>query len=67
MGCAILRFYLGAEHNDVRKALARYNGSPGKREYPDLVITQWTHWRGADDLGFTSTAGNSATSAAAAR
>ena len=67
MGCAILRFYLGAEHNDVRKALARYNGSPGKREYPDLVITQWTHWRGADDLGFPVAADNSAPSAAAAR
>jgi soluble lytic murein transglycosylase-like protein len=52
MGCAILRFYLGYEHNDVRKALARYNGSPGKRDYPDLVLTQWTHWGGADDLGF---------------
>jgi soluble lytic murein transglycosylase-like protein len=52
MGCAILRFYLGYEHNDVRKALARYNGSPGKRDYPDLVLTQWTRWAGADDLGF---------------
>jgi len=52
MGCAILRFYLGYEHNDVRKALARYNGSPGKRNYPDLVLTAWTHWGGADDLGF---------------
>jgi soluble lytic murein transglycosylase-like protein len=52
MGCAILRYYLSYEHNDVRKALARYNGSIGKRNYPDLVITQWTHWRGADDLGF---------------
>ena len=29
MGCAILRFYLRHEHNDVRKALARYNGSIG--------------------------------------
>jgi soluble lytic murein transglycosylase-like protein len=54
MGCAILRFYLGHEHNDVRKALALYNGSPGKRNYPDLVITQWTRWAGADDLGFTA-------------
>jgi soluble lytic murein transglycosylase-like protein len=53
MGCAILRFYLGYEHNDVRKALARYNGSPGKRDYPDLVISQWTRWAGADDLGFS--------------
>jgi soluble lytic murein transglycosylase-like protein len=67
MGCAILRFYLGAEHNDVRKALARYNGSPGKREYPDLVITQWTRWRGADDLGFPAAAVNSAASSAAGR
>jgi soluble lytic murein transglycosylase-like protein len=52
MGCAILRFYLGAERNDVRKALALYNGSPGKRDYPDRVLDQWLHWRGADDLGF---------------
>jgi soluble lytic murein transglycosylase-like protein len=53
MGCAILRFYMSYEHNDVRKALARYNGSPGKRDYPDLVLTQWTRWAGADDLGFS--------------
>jgi soluble lytic murein transglycosylase-like protein len=53
MGCAILRFYLRYEHNDVRKALARYNGSVGHRDYPDLVITRWTRWNGADDLGFT--------------
>jgi soluble lytic murein transglycosylase-like protein len=56
MGCAILRFYMGYEHNDVRKALARYNGSPGKRNYPDLVLTQWTRWAGADDLGFAAPA-----------
>jgi len=55
MGCAILRYYLSAAHNDVRHALARYNGSPGKRDYPDLVLTQWTHWAGADDLGFPTT------------
>jgi soluble lytic murein transglycosylase-like protein len=53
MGCAILRFYLGYEHNDVRKALARYNGAIGRRDYPDMVIGQWTsRWAGADDLGF---------------
>jgi soluble lytic murein transglycosylase-like protein len=51
MGCAILRYYLTRERNDVRKALARYNGSIGRREYPDLVITRWTRtWNGADDL-----------------
>jgi soluble lytic murein transglycosylase-like protein len=52
MGCAILRFYLQYEHNDVRKALARYNGSIGRRDYPDKVIYAWTRWNGADDLGF---------------
>ena len=56
MGCAILRFYMGYEHNDVRKALARYNGSPGKRDYPDLVLTAWRRWSGADDLGFPASA-----------
>jgi soluble lytic murein transglycosylase-like protein len=56
MGCAILRYYLGYEHNDVRRALARYNGSPGKRDYPDLVLNQWLRWRGADDLGFPTAA-----------
>ena len=55
MGCAILRFYLKREKNDVRKALARYNGSIGRREYPDLVVTRWTNkWNGADDLGFAA-------------
>jgi len=52
MGCAILRFYLDSEQHDVRKALERYNGSIGHREYPDRVIVRWTtYWHGADDLG----------------
>lgn len=52
MGCAILRHYLKREKNDVRKALARYNGSVGRRTYPDLVVDRWTsRWNGADDLG----------------
>jgi soluble lytic murein transglycosylase-like protein len=51
MGCAILRFYLKRERNNVQKALARYNGSVGRREYSDLVINQWTRYNGADDLG----------------
>jgi soluble lytic murein transglycosylase-like protein len=46
MGCEILRFYLGHERKDVRRALARYNGSPGRRAYPDLVVKLWTNrWR----------------------
>jgi len=52
MGCAILRHYLAAEHNDVRRALGRYNGSVSSRNYPDRVVTRWTrYWNGADDLG----------------
>ncbi len=52
MGCAILRHYLAAEHNDVRRALGRYNGSVSNRNYPDRVVTRWTRfWKGADDLG----------------
>lgn len=51
MGCAILRHYLQRERNDVVKALARYNGSIGRRDYADLVINRWSRWNGADDLG----------------
>jgi soluble lytic murein transglycosylase-like protein len=52
MGCAILRYYLDNEQRDVRRALERYNGSVGHRDYPDRVIVRWTtYWNGADDLG----------------
>jgi soluble lytic murein transglycosylase-like protein len=52
MGCAILRFYLQRERNDFHRALARYNGSIGRRTYSDQVVSRWTrYWNGADDLG----------------
>ncbi len=51
MGCAILRFYLQAEHNNYARALARYNGSVGRHNYSDLVLARWSRWTGADDLG----------------
>lgn len=38
MGCTILRFYLDKERGDVFRALARYNGSLGRAEYPNLVL-----------------------------
>jgi len=58
MGCAILRHYLATEHNDVRRALGRYNGSLRGREYPDRVVSRWTsYWNGADDLGRTACCG----------
>lgn len=38
-GCTILKYYLDKEKSDLRQALARYNGSAGKRKYPDKVFT----------------------------
>lgn len=38
MGCTILKFYLDREKGDYARALARYNGSVGRRSYSDLVL-----------------------------
>ena len=38
MGCTILRFYLDKEHNNYKRALARYNGSYGRADYSFLVL-----------------------------
>ena len=54
MGCAILRYYLGIAHDDVRLALEEYNGSVGHHRYPDRVLLAWENWSGADDLGFST-------------
>ena len=51
MGAAIFRYYLKIERNNVARALARYNGSLGRRDYSDTVVRRWTKWNGADDLG----------------
>jgi soluble lytic murein transglycosylase-like protein len=46
MGCTILKFYLDREKGDYTRALARYNGSLGRRKYPDLVLTRMSNrWR----------------------
>ena len=37
-GCTILRYYMDIENDDMRRALGRYNGSLGKRKYPNLVL-----------------------------
>lgn len=37
-GCTILKFYLEKENGDLRRALGRYNGSLGRRKYPNKVI-----------------------------
>jgi len=41
-GCTILKFYLDKENGDLRRALGRYNGSLGKRKYPNKVIDRLT-------------------------
>jgi soluble lytic murein transglycosylase-like protein len=41
-GCTILKFYLQKENGDLRRALGRYNGSLGRRAYPNKVIDKLT-------------------------
>ncbi len=38
MGCTILRHYLDKENGDLIRALARYNGSLGRHDYPLRVL-----------------------------
>ncbi|WP_193073866.1 lytic transglycosylase domain-containing protein [Pseudomonas sp. FME51] len=40
-GCTILKYYLDREKGDLRRALARYNGSLGSHRYPDKVQEYW--------------------------
>jgi len=52
-GCVILKHYLNLEKGDLVRALARYNGSQGKPEYPNLVIGAWRSvWRYQGRLAF---------------
>ncbi len=37
-GCTILKYYLDMEKGDLLRALGRYNGSLGRRTYPNLVL-----------------------------
>lgn len=47
LGAEILAYYLYVERNDYVRALARYNGSLGRRTYPDLVLGRLqARWRG---------------------
>ena len=42
-GCTILRHYLDIENGDLQRALARYNGSLGRVEYPNRVLDALRH------------------------
>lgn len=45
-GCTILRHYNNLENGNMRRALARYNGSLGSNKYPDAVYAAWqNHWQ----------------------
>jgi len=45
-GCVVLRHYLDVERGDLSRALARYNGSLGRRSgYSEKVLRAWrTRW-----------------------
>ena len=43
-GCAILRLYLDMERGNLFLALGRYNGSRGRSEYPNAVLSAWKNW-----------------------
>ena len=44
-GCTILRHYLDIERGDYYRALGRYNGSLGKPDYPNLILSSWNGWK----------------------
>jgi len=37
-GCTILKYYMEIEDGNIPRALGRYNGSLGKRKYPNKVL-----------------------------
>ena len=39
LGCRILKYYLDMENGELVRALGRYNGSLGRRDYPDRVVS----------------------------
>lgn len=44
-GCLVLRHYLDLEKGDMRRALARYNGSLGRWNYPNIIFTALAAWQ----------------------
>jgi soluble lytic murein transglycosylase-like protein len=55
-GCVILKYYLNLEKGDLFYALARYNGSLGKSEYPNMVIgARRSVWRYQGGLALAPT------------
>ncbi len=48
-GCVIMRHYLDIEKGNLANALARYNGSLGRSEYPTTVMAAARHWQSPVD------------------
>ncbi|NMM36477.1 MAG: lytic transglycosylase domain-containing protein [Glaciimonas sp.] len=44
-GCAILRMYIDMENGNLYLALGRYNGSRGRPDYPNAVLSAWNKWK----------------------
>jgi soluble lytic murein transglycosylase-like protein len=44
-GCSILRMYIDMEQGNLYLALGRYNGSRGRPEYPNAVLSAWNKWK----------------------
>lgn len=44
-GCLVLRHYLDLEKGDMTRALARYNGSLGRLDYPNTIFTALAAWQ----------------------
>jgi len=44
MGCTILKFYIDKEKGDLKRALARYNGSLGSNKYPDKILNRLSQY-----------------------
>ncbi|GAB3440788.1 lytic transglycosylase domain-containing protein [Massilia solisilvae] len=44
-GCSILRMYIDMEGGNLFLALGRYNGSRGRPEYPNAVLSAWKKWQ----------------------
>lgn len=53
-GTVILRHYLNIENGDLFRALGRYNGSPGRGEYPSAVLAAMHRFEAAAAASSTS-------------
>jgi soluble lytic murein transglycosylase-like protein len=42
--------YIDMEQGNLYLALGRYNGSRGRPEYPNAVLSAWKRWEYKDDL-----------------